>query len=146
MEERGESGKGRVRPRNPEATRRRILIAARQEFARKGLAGARVDLIARRAKANKQLLYHYFGGKDGLYLAVLEAAYGDIREAEAALELEHLDPVAALRRLVEFTWEYYLKNPDFSPWSTMRILARRAISVSRSGSPRSTESFGGDWR
>jgi AcrR family transcriptional regulator len=113
MEERGESGKGRVRPRNPEATRRRILIAARQEFARKGLAGARVDLIARRAKANKQLLYHYFGGKDGLYLAVLEAAYGDIREAEAALELEHLDPVAALRRLVEFTWEYYLKNPDF---------------------------------
>ncbi len=105
--------KGSVRPRNPEATQRRILVAARQEFARKGLAGARVDVIARRARANKQLLYHYFGGKDGLYLAVLEAAYGDIREAEGALDLEHLDPVRALRRLVEFTWEYYLKNPDF---------------------------------
>jgi TetR/AcrR family transcriptional regulator len=65
--------RGVFRPRNPEATQRRILVAARQEFARKGLAGARVDVIARRARANKQLLYHYFGGKDGLYLAVLES-------------------------------------------------------------------------
>ncbi|MFN9743748.1 MAG: TetR family transcriptional regulator [Acidobacteriota bacterium] len=108
-----EKEKSLSKPRTPEATRRRILVAARQEFARKGLAGARVDVIARRAKANKQMLYHYFGGKEDLYLAVLEAAYGDIRAAEAALELEHLDPVAALRRLVEFTWDYYVKNPDF---------------------------------
>lgn len=111
--EKSATEKKRVRPRNPEATRRRILAAARQEFARKGLAGARVDGIARRAKANKQLLYHYFGGKDDLYLAVLEEAYGDIRAAEGALDLEHLDPVEALRRLVIFTWEYYLAHPDF---------------------------------
>jgi AcrR family transcriptional regulator len=108
-----ETEKKRVKPRNPEATRRRILAAARQEFARHGLAGARVDGIARRAKANKQMLYHYFGSKEDLYLAVLEEAYGNIREAEAALDLEQLDAVEALRRLVVFTWDYYLKNPDF---------------------------------
>jgi AcrR family transcriptional regulator len=113
-----------ARPRNPEATRRRILTAARQEFARKGQAGARVDGIARRAKVNKQLLYHYYGGKEELYLAVLEAAYGEIRAAEAALELEHLDPVEALRRLVIFTWEYYLENPDFLALVNHENLAR----------------------
>lgn len=110
MEERAKSG---AKPRNPEATRRRILAAARREFAQKGLAGARVDVIARRARANKQMLYHHFGGKEELYVAVLEAAYGGMREAEAALDLEHLEPVAALRRLIEFTWDYYLRNPDF---------------------------------
>lgn len=108
-----EQGEKVVRPRNPEATQRRILAAARQDFARLGLAGARVDGIARRAKTNKQMLYHYFGSKENLYLAVLESAYGEIREAEAALDLENLDPVGALERLVVFTWEYYLKNPDF---------------------------------
>lgn len=101
------------RVRDPEATRQRILLAARSEFARLGLGGARVDTIALRAKANKRMLYHYFGGKQSLFLAVLESAYADIRAAERALDLDHLDPVAAITRLVTFTWEYYLKHPEF---------------------------------
>ncbi len=57
--------------RNPERTRGRILSAALKEFAAKGFAGARVDLIARRAAINKRMLYHYFGDKEGLFKAVL---------------------------------------------------------------------------
>lgn len=102
-----------VRPRNPEATRQRILNAAKMEFARLGLGGARVDNIAARAKVNKRMLYHYFGGKQALFLAVLEAAYAHIRTAEAKLNLDHLDAAAAIKRLVIFTWEYYLKHPEF---------------------------------
>lgn len=102
-----------MRTRDPVATRARILSAARTEFARLGLSGARVDAIAARAKANKRMLYHYFGSKQGLFLAVLEDAYGDIRAAERKLQLEHLEPREALQTLVSFTWKYYLKHPEF---------------------------------
>lgn len=102
-----------ARPRDAEATRRRVLNAAIAEFARHGLAGARVDAIALRAKVNKQLLYHYFGSKQMLYLAVLEQAYGGIRQAERELDLESLEPLEALRTLVTFTWDYYLQHPEF---------------------------------
>jgi AcrR family transcriptional regulator len=99
--------------RDPERTRRRILEAATAEFARYGLGGARIDRIARRAGANKRMLYYYFGGKDALFLAALEARYAHIREAERALQLEHLEPRAALDRLVRFTWDYCLAHPEF---------------------------------
>jgi AcrR family transcriptional regulator len=102
-----------ARTRDPAATRQRILDAARTEFARLGLGGGRVDAIAARAKANKRMIYHYFGGKQDLFLAVLEATYGDIRAAERKLDLEHLEPEEALRTLTEFTWKYYLKHPEF---------------------------------
>jgi AcrR family transcriptional regulator len=115
-----------ARPRNPEATRRRVLDAARTEFARHGFAGARIDAIARRAKANKQLIYHYFGSKQDLYLAVLESAYGHIRASESRLEVEHLNPVEALKTLVNFTWRYYLKHPDFLALVTNENLHRAA--------------------
>jgi AcrR family transcriptional regulator len=101
------------RARDPEATRQRILAAAKAEFARKGLGGARVDDIALRAKSNKRMMYHYFGNKEELFRIVLEEAYGDIREAEAKLELDRLDPIEALKKLVTFTWKYYLDNPEF---------------------------------
>lgn len=100
-------------PRDPERTRRRILDAATAEFARYGLGGARVDRIARRAGANKRMLYYYYGDKDELFLAALEGRYAHIREAEAALDLAHLAPRAALERLVRFTWKYYLEHPEF---------------------------------
>lgn len=100
-------------PRDPDATRKRILAAAKAEFARKGLGGARVDDIASRAKANKRMLYHYFGNKEALFRRTLEDAYGDFRLAETALNIEADDPVTALRRLMEFTWAYYLANPEF---------------------------------
>jgi len=99
--------------RNADRTREAILTAATAEFAQHGLGGARIDRIARRAGANKRMLYYYFGGKDALFLAALEARYAHIREAERALQLEHLEPRAALDRLVRFTWDYCLEHPEF---------------------------------
>jgi AcrR family transcriptional regulator len=102
-----------VNSRDPERTKARILAAATAEFARYGLGGARVDRIAARAGANKRMLYYYFRDKDNLFLAALEARYAHIRAAERALDLEHLEPREALRRLVEFTWRYFLDHPEF---------------------------------
>ena len=99
--------------RDPDRTRRRILDAATEQFARHGLGGARVDRIAERSGANKRMLYYYFGSKENLFLAALEASYERIRSAERVLDLEHRDPREALRRLVDFTWRYYLRNPEF---------------------------------
>jgi len=99
--------------RDPARTRSKILDAATVEFARYGLGGARVDRIAARAGANKRMLYYYFGSKEELFLAVLEESYAHIRNAERELDLEHRDPREALKRLVEFTWRYYLEHPEF---------------------------------
>jgi AcrR family transcriptional regulator len=101
------------RTRDAEATKARILEAAKREFAKNGLGGARVDVIAEKARANKRMIYHYFDSKEGLFQTILENAYVDIRTAEQKLNLDHLDPKAALERLVRFTWDYYLKNPEF---------------------------------
>ena len=99
--------------RDPEETKRRIMAAAKVEFAKSGLGGARVDVIAARAKSNKRMMYHYFGNKETLFRLVLEDAYADFREAEKALELDHVEPIAALRKLVSFNWDYFLENPEF---------------------------------
>jgi len=100
-------------PRDPERTRAAILEAATAEFTAKGLGGARVDEIARRARANKRMIYHYFRDKEGLYLAVLEAAYASIRTAERGLRLADKDPVEGMRELVLFTWHYFIDHPEF---------------------------------
>lgn len=102
-----------IAARDPERTRRRILEAATAEFARYGLGGARVDRIAALARANKRMLYYYFGSKESLFLAALEESYARIRAAERSLDLEHKDPREALRRLVDFTWRYFLEHPEF---------------------------------
>ncbi len=99
--------------RDPEATREAILTAATDEFAEHGLGGARVDRIAERAGINKRMLYYYFGQKEDLFLAVLERAYEKIRGQEQQLNLTQVDPVEAIRRLIAFTWNYYLENPSF---------------------------------
>ena len=99
--------------RNPARNQGRILKAAVAEFARFGLGGARVDRIAARAGANKRMLYYYYGNKEDLFLRVLEARYAHIRRAELGLHLLDLDPVQGMRRMVEFTWNYYLKHPEF---------------------------------
>jgi AcrR family transcriptional regulator len=99
--------------RDPEATRAAILRAATVEFSQSGLGGARVDRIAERAGINKRMLYYYFGNKEDLFLAVLEQAYRDIRDAEQALNLSTTDPVEGIRRLISFTWDYYLEHPEF---------------------------------
>ena len=99
--------------RDPDRTRGAILDAATVEFSGYGLGGARVDRIAAAAGANKRMLYYYFGDKERLFLAVLETAYARIREAEKKLSLLDAAPVESVRRLIEFTWNYYLEHPEF---------------------------------
>lgn len=94
------------------STRDAILAAAQYEFAAKGLSGARVNAISSRARANKRLIYYYFGSKDGLYLAVLERVYEGLRGAERKLNLDHLEPETAIRRLIEFNFDYCRKHPE----------------------------------
>ena len=103
----------KARMRDADATKARILAAAKSEFVRAGLAGARVDEIAEKADANKRMIYHYFGSKDELFRVVVEDAYLDIREAEQDLKLDDLSARDALETLVRFTWDYYLENPEF---------------------------------
>jgi AcrR family transcriptional regulator len=108
---RGRSASSRVN--DPEGTRRNILEVATQEFSKNGLSGSRIDEIAALTRTSKRMIYYYFGDKDGLYLAVLEAAYHRIRAIESTLDLEHLEPRAALKALVEFTFDYQNANSDF---------------------------------
>ena len=111
---RARAGAGRrPRAKTPEKTRANILEVATREFSMKGLAGARIDEIAARTRTSKRAIYYHFGGKEGLYIAVLEEAYRRIRSIESELDLEHLPPLEALGRLVSFTFDYQSANPDF---------------------------------
>jgi AcrR family transcriptional regulator len=101
------------RTNDPERTMANILEVATAEFADKGLSGARIDEIAAATRTSKRMIYYYFGSKEGLYVAVLEEAYSRIRHIEADLHLEDLPPEDALRKLVGFTFDYQLENPDF---------------------------------
>ena len=101
------------RPRDAERSQQTILDSAREEFAEHGLGGGRMDRIAERAGLNKRLIYYYFKDKEQLFQSVLEQAYRDIRDAERKLKLQELRPADAIRRLVEFTWNYYLAHPEF---------------------------------
>jgi AcrR family transcriptional regulator len=112
--------------RDAERTKQAILDAAKVEFAEKGLAGARVDAIAEQSGANKRMLYYYFGSKEDLYVAVLEDVYGAMRQTESQLDLTHLEPMAALQRLIEFKFDYYLKHPI-----VIRILAGENLHEAR---------------
>jgi AcrR family transcriptional regulator len=102
-----------TKTRDAERSRGLILSAALAEFAMHGLGGARIDRIAERSSLNKRLIYYYFSDKDQLFKAVLEASYEKIRDKERQLNLQALEPSAAVRKLVEFTWNYYLENPEF---------------------------------
>ncbi len=129
----------KARVRDAEMTRARILAAAKAEFARLGLGGARVDEIAEKAQANKRMIYHYFGSKEGLFKAVLEDAWLDIRTAEQGLSLQDLPPREALVALVTFTWNYYLEHPEF-----IRLVNSENLHEARhiTGSPRLQEATG----
>ena len=108
--------KAKLEPvRDAERTKRALLDAAEVEFAAKGLAGARVDVIAEEASANKRMLYYYFGSKQALYMAVLERAYGAMRERERELNFTNLEPLDAIRTLVEFKFDYYVAHPRIIP-------------------------------
>ncbi len=98
--------------RPPGESQRRILAAARQEFAAKGFAGARTDSIVRAAGVNPNLLYHYFGSKERLFVAVMEDVYADVRAHHGDLELEALAPEDAIRRLTEATFDLFVASDD----------------------------------
>ena len=102
-----------TRTNDPERTMAGILAVARDEFAEKGLAGARIDEIAAATQTSKRMIYYYFGSKEGLYLAVLEEAYRRVRSTEAQLHLDDLPPVEALRTLVGFTFDHHQANQDY---------------------------------
>jgi AcrR family transcriptional regulator len=114
--------------RAPEQTSAAILAAAVHEFAQKGYGGARIDEIAKRSGANKRMIYHYYGGKEALYLAALESVYVGIRSAEAELHLAERDPVDGMRELARFTWRYFLAHPEFlSLLGTENLLKARHL-------------------
>jgi TetR/AcrR family transcriptional regulator len=98
--------------RNPEASRARILDAARTEFVTNGLSGGRVDRIAEQSGVNKNLIYHYFGSKDALYLSVLERIYADLRTHQQDVGLRELPPVEGMKRLVANTFDHFVATPD----------------------------------
>ncbi len=102
-----------TRTNDPARTMAGILEVATLEFAEKGLSGARIDAIADATSSSKRMIYYYFGSKEGLYIAVLENMYARMREIEAGLHLEDMEPEAALRRLVEFTFDHHASNPGF---------------------------------
>jgi AcrR family transcriptional regulator len=101
------------RVRDPERTKAEIIEVATSEFAGQGYAGARVDEIAAKTRTTKRMIYYYFSGKEGLFLAVLERAYRHIRELEQQLDVDHLDPIDALRQLAELTFDHHESHQDF---------------------------------
>ena len=102
-----------TRKRSAAGTKARILDAARAEFAARGFAGARIDVIARQARANKRMLYAYVGNKDALWLATLESIYSAKRREERELDTASLSPGNAMRALVRFNFRYHLDHPEF---------------------------------
>ena len=106
--------------RDAKPTRELILEAATIEFATKGIGGARVDEIAARSGANKRMIYHYFGDKQGLYLAVLERTYEEIRVAETKLQLEELEPRRRHAKADRVLLRLLHPSPAFHPVARQR--------------------------
>lgn len=101
------------RYRDAERTRTEILDVATTEFADKGYTGARVDEIAAKTRTTKRMIYYYFVNKEQLYIAALEHAYLVIRSVEQQVDEAHVEPVEAIRRLAEVTFDHHESHPDF---------------------------------
>jgi AcrR family transcriptional regulator len=110
---RGNGPRETTRTNDPERTKANILEVAAAEFGEKGLAGARIDEIAALTQTSKRMIYYYFSSKEGLYLAVLEESYKRVRDIEAELHLQDLEPEQALRRLVAFTFDHHLHHENY---------------------------------
>jgi AcrR family transcriptional regulator len=98
--------------RDADRTRERILQAAIAAFAEHGYAGARIDAICRRARANPRMLYAYFGDKQKLYVFVLEHVIGELRHEELQLEVDHIDPFEGLMQLFDFIDNHFSTHPE----------------------------------
>jgi AcrR family transcriptional regulator len=111
-----------VQQRDAEATRAKILRAALVEFGQRGLPDTRTDDIAARCKVNKRMIYYYFGSKEGLYLATLEKVYEDLVRREREIDVEHLDPAAAIEQMINLKIDHYIDHPQFISFLTMENL------------------------
>ncbi len=107
------------RKRNADATRAKILQAALSEFSERGLPAASTDDIADRCGVNKRMIYYYFGSKEGLYLSALESVFEKFVALEREIEVEHLEPAAAIEAMINLKIDYYVKNPHFVSFLTM---------------------------
>jgi AcrR family transcriptional regulator len=128
------------RRRDAERTRNEILEVATREFAANGYAGARVDDMAERMRTTKRMIYYYFGGKEQLYIAVLERAYAAIRRAEREVDVDGLDAAAAVRRIVELTFDHHESHPEFIRLVSIENIhhaehMRRSRAIAELGSP-----------
>jgi AcrR family transcriptional regulator len=110
--------------RNADATRAKILQAALSEFSEQGLPAASTDAIAERCGVNKRMIYYYFGSKEGLYLAALESVYENLVALEQEIEVEHLEPAAAIEAMINLKIDYYLENPHFVSFLSMENFYR----------------------
>jgi AcrR family transcriptional regulator len=119
------------RQRDPERTRQEILDVALAEFARNGYSGARVDEIAARTRTTKRMIYYYFTNKEQLYIEVLERAYSTARDAERRLDVDHLEPVLAIRTLAELTLDHHESHPDFINLVAIENIHRAEVSGAR---------------
>ena len=102
-----------VRKRDAERTRQALLKSGLKEFSQNGFLGTRMEKVAKGAKCNIRMLYHYFGDKKGLYVAVLEAAYADLRQEEARIQIDLEKPLEGMLELTKFTFLYFQDNPLF---------------------------------
>jgi len=127
--------KGRPVKRNADDTRERILQTAIKEFAAKGYSGARVDQIVKRARVNPRMVYHYFGDKDRLYVAVLERVLGELREHELKLEIDHIDPLEGMKQLFAFVHGHFGSHPELIPLLSGENLLRASFLKRSSKAP-----------
>jgi AcrR family transcriptional regulator len=129
-----------ARRRDAERTRNEILEVATREFAAHGYAGARIDDMAERMRTTKRMIYYYFGGKEQLYIAVLERAYTAIRQAERQVDVDGLDPRTAVRRIAELTFDHHESHPEFIRLVSIENIHRarhmaRSRAIAELGSP-----------
>lgn len=128
------------KPRDPEKTRARILKVAITEFAAKGYSGARTERIARRAQSNIRMLYHYFGGKDALYVCVLEEVLSRLRKEELQLDFDHTEPLEGVLQMADFIDSHFAARPELRGLLAFENLNRaqhlkRSVKIREMASP-----------
>lgn len=96
-----------------EITKNKILVAAEEAFAAKGLYGARVDEIAEIAEVNKRMIYAHYGSKENLYIAVIDELYSRMSEEESELLNRDTGSVEAVNMVIEHYFDFLIKNPGF---------------------------------
>jgi len=116
-----------VRRRDAASSRERLLRAGGRLFAARGPEGATVAMIAREARLNRRMLYHYFGTKEGLYRAVIERAYGEISSVDVALIDTLLPAETLLKRMIRAYHDFFIEHPE-----VVRLLAWENLREGRS--------------